>query len=105
MLLDTNIPLAVDTKDLGDCTNTSLEDIQGSAENASKPAIAVKRSCGSSHEGILLTTITHQAACYLIFWLVIVSYNSVLDLKDKTFCLACENEYSIDKMILSKVES
>lgn len=37
--------------DLGDCTNTSLEDIQGSAENAAKSAIAVKRSCGSSHEG------------------------------------------------------
>lgn len=43
--------LIVDTKDLGDCTNTSLEDIQGSAENAAKSVIAVKRSCGSSHEG------------------------------------------------------
>ncbi|MCI16519.1 tRNA (guanine(37)-N1)-methyltransferase 2-like, partial [Trifolium medium] len=38
--------LTVDSKDLGDCTNTSLEDIQGSAENAAKSAIAVKRSCG-----------------------------------------------------------
>jgi len=62
MLLDTNIPLAVDTKDPGECTNTSLEDIQGSAENAAKSAIAVKRSCGSSHEGILQTTITPRAA-------------------------------------------
>lgn len=42
--------LTVDTKNLGDCTNTSSEDIQGSAGHAAKSAIAVKRSCGSPHE-------------------------------------------------------
>lgn len=75
MLLDTNFSLTVDTKDLGDCpntnTNTTLEDIQGPAGHTAKSAIAVKRSCSSSGEGILHTTMTHQAAmtssCYLIF--------------------------------------
>ncbi|CAI8583901.1 unnamed protein product [Vicia faba] len=58
--------LRVDTKDLGDCsntnTNTTLEDIKGPAGHTAKSAIAVKRSCSSSDEGILQATMTHQAA-------------------------------------------
>lgn len=65
MLLDTNAPLAVDTKNLGDCTNTSSEDIQGSAGHAAKSAIAVKRSCGSPHEGILqITDYNNTPGCH-----------------------------------------
>lgn len=56
-----NIPIAVDTKDLGDCNNSSLEDIQGSAGHAAKSVIAGIRSSSSSHEAILQSIITHQA--------------------------------------------
>ncbi|CAK8563331.1 unnamed protein product [Lathyrus sativus] len=46
--------LRVDTKDLGNCsntnTNTTLEDIQGPAGHTAKSAIGVKRSCSSSDE-------------------------------------------------------
>ncbi|XP_061362166.1 tRNA (guanine(37)-N1)-methyltransferase 2 isoform X2 [Gastrolobium bilobum] len=43
--------LTVDTKDLGDSMNNSLEDIQGSARHAATSVIAVKRSSSSSHDG------------------------------------------------------
>lgn len=62
MLLDTNISLAVDMKDQGDSINSSIEDVQRSERHVGTSVIAVKRSSTSSHEGILDTTITHQAA-------------------------------------------
>ncbi|XP_057420776.1 tRNA (guanine(37)-N1)-methyltransferase 2 isoform X2 [Lotus japonicus] len=40
----------IDSKKPGDCNNSSLEDVQGSAEHAAASVIALKRSC-DSHEG------------------------------------------------------
>lgn len=42
MLLDTNISLAVDIKDLGDSINSSIEDVQRSARHVATSVIAVK---------------------------------------------------------------
>ncbi|XP_045830304.1 tRNA (guanine(37)-N1)-methyltransferase 2 [Trifolium pratense] len=48
---DVPISDACYTCKIQDNTEPNSEDIQGSAENAAKSTIPVKRSCGSSHEG------------------------------------------------------
>lgn len=72
MFLNPNILIEVDTDDLGDSINSSVENLQSSMANAATSVIVVKRSSSSSHEGILGTTITHQSATgcrgYLIFF-------------------------------------
>lgn len=71
LVINTNIPAVVDTKDLGDSNNSGLEDVNGSTRHTATSVIAGKRSSTSYHEGILQTAISHQAvtrcSCYLIF--------------------------------------
>lgn len=71
LVINTNIPAVVDTKDLGDSNNSGLEDVKGSTRHTATSVIAGKRSSTSYHEGILQTAISHQAvtrcSCYLIF--------------------------------------
>lgn len=71
LVINTNIPAVVDTKDLGDSNNSGLEDVKGSTRHTATSVIAGKRSSTSYHEGILQTATSHQAvtrcSCYLIF--------------------------------------
>lgn len=70
LVVNTNIPIVVDPKVLGDSNNSDLENVQGSARLAATSVTAGKRSSSSYHEGILQAAVSHHAvsrcSCYLI---------------------------------------
>ncbi|KAK7388766.1 hypothetical protein VNO78_23593 [Psophocarpus tetragonolobus] len=51
LVVNTSIPIVVDTKDLGDSNNSGLEDVKGSSRHTAASVIARKRSSTSYHEG------------------------------------------------------